>query len=634
MILVMALLAGLPQADLIHSAFLGAPRHSEQPSIVAARNGSTYIVQTVVDIASLENPSLIPVGHLYRLGQDDTLLWEVSLRSQTLTGAALGPQDSVFVAGYSGSAGFISRYDAGGQMVWSSLIEGQPAAIASDSEGNVYATGIAGEKYAATPGAFQTSRGSAGCATRSGEPLLCPELFVTKLSPDGKVVFGTFLGGTLTESATGIAVGADRSVYVVGETTSADFPTTPGAAQPTLGGVVNLGPLSFGDGFAVRFDPLGSHLLYGTYIGGPLADRLNAVAVDASGNAMVVGSTEFNHNIMPSAFGAGLVVRLDPGGRSLRNVQFRIAYPDAAISAAMSPNGRYFVSLAKGGIHELDPETLAVIRTAPLLADGPASISAAWNGTVSIAAKVGQSSTNYFAVPPGQSYYGSLYYAKYDFGANSRPYVSAIVNAASYAMGRRFSGSPVSISPNEIVTLFGYGLTGSVQVMLDGKALPVLFASEWQVNVRIPDDIPLGTADFTVRVTGATLGPWKVEVARAVPALFTAGNAAAAINEDGTVNSPEHPAPAGSIVQLFATGLGPLDGNQRLASPFEVYDATGSGMEVLYGGAAPGLPGVQQLNVRIRPGTDPSPRSMLIKVIVGTIAGYEPTQDNVAIYVQ
>jgi uncharacterized protein (TIGR03437 family) len=87
-----------------------------------------------------------------------------------------------------------------------------------------------------------------------------------------------------------------------------------------------------------------------------------------------------------------------------------------------------------------------------------------------------------------------------------------------------------------------------------------------------------------------------------------------AINEDGTLNSPEHPAVRGSIITFFATGLGqtnpPLEDGQIAADAapainamfvnfFNTGGSTISG-EVLYQGAAPGeVAGVYQVNVRI-----------------------------------
>src|SRR5207245_11650956 len=58
---------------------------------------------------------------------------------------------------------------------------------------------------------------------------------VTKLDATGAaLVYSTYLGGTGNDDGFGIAVDAARNAYVTGQTTSPDFPTTPGAFQTTL----------------------------------------------------------------------------------------------------------------------------------------------------------------------------------------------------------------------------------------------------------------------------------------------------------------------------------------------------------------------------------------------------------------
>ena len=110
----------------------------------------------------------------------------------------------------------------------------------------------------------------------------------------------------------------------------------------------------------------------------------------------------------------------------------------------------------------------------------------------------------------------------------------------------------------------------------------------------------LGDAPIAVATNCTILGRWQTEIAPAVPALFTFPSdapfgsnlrIAAAVNEDGTVNSWAHPAKSGSVVALYATGLGALTNDmplRRLREHVEAYglgaSGGGSGMEILYAG--------------------------------------------------
>jgi len=99
---------------------------------------------------------------------------------------------------------------------------------------------------------------------------------------DPVVSYSTFLGGTSLDSGNGIAVDSSGAVYVTGETSSIDFPVTPGSYQGTNAGGSDV--------FVAKLGPTGA-LVYATYIGGELSERGNSIAVDANGNACVTGRT-------------------------------------------------------------------------------------------------------------------------------------------------------------------------------------------------------------------------------------------------------------------------------------------------------------------------------------------------------
>jgi Beta-propeller repeat/Abnormal spindle-like microcephaly-assoc'd, ASPM-SPD-2-Hydin len=147
--------------------------------------------------------------------------------------------------------------------------------IAADSSGFAYVTGTT------TSADFPTVAG--GLHTTITNP--ASNALITKLKQDGTgLVYSTFLGGTGTQGdgADAIAVDSAGDAYIVGSTSSSDFPVTPSAYQP-----FNKG----GGGYFSKLDPTGSTLLYSTYLSGSGSDSLSAIALDTNNAAYITGST-------------------------------------------------------------------------------------------------------------------------------------------------------------------------------------------------------------------------------------------------------------------------------------------------------------------------------------------------------
>lgn len=157
-------------------------------------------------------------------------------------------------------------------------------AIAVDASGNTYITGTTqSPDFPTTSGAFDRT----GAASNS------LEAFVTKLNPTGSaLVYSTFLGGSNFEWGRGLAIDASGNVYVAGQTKSSDFPTTGGAFDRTFN--VDTCPrcgIDQYDAFVTKLNASGSALVYSTFLGGFDLDDALGIAVDATGNAYVVGET-------------------------------------------------------------------------------------------------------------------------------------------------------------------------------------------------------------------------------------------------------------------------------------------------------------------------------------------------------
>jgi uncharacterized protein (TIGR03437 family) len=141
-------------------------------------------------------------------------------------------------------------------------------AVTSDAQGNTYVAGLTySPDFPVTPGAYQTTFGQT-----------C-DAFITKLGPNGQIVWSTYLGGILDDFANGVAVDSAGNVWVAGYTRSANFPLV-NPIQGTLDG----------DNFAAfvaKLDPTGSTLLYSTFLGGAALSGAAGLALDAAGNAYV-----------------------------------------------------------------------------------------------------------------------------------------------------------------------------------------------------------------------------------------------------------------------------------------------------------------------------------------------------------
>jgi uncharacterized protein (TIGR03437 family) len=178
--------------------------------------------------------------------------------------------------------------------------------------------------------------------------------------------------------------------------------------------------------------------------------------------------------------------------------------------------------------------------------------------------------------------------------------VTSVVNAATFAV--------TPLVPGSLGTLLGANLAGkNVSVTFDGSVATLLYVGATQINLQVPPSLGSKTsATLVVTVDGSSSAPQTVALAPVWPAIFAHG----VLNQDNTENKAGSGAKAGSVLQIFATGI-PASATVSL----QIADRTN--LIPLYAGLAPGLSGVQQVNVAV-PGNLDAGTAQL--VICGTVS--------------
>jgi uncharacterized protein (TIGR03437 family) len=499
------------------------------------------------------------------------------------------------------------------------------SAIAVDAQGNAYIGG-------------KTSAGHA---------------FVVKVSADGSAfLYHVALGGTNQDAAAAVVVDAAGNAIVAGQTNSPDFPVTPGAFQSRLKGAQNL--------FVARLDSSG-RVVFSTLLGGGGTDSLSVARIDAAGNVYLAGQTsspDFPTTsgsfepapVVPlwnNASPAGFVAKLKADGTGLSWSTYVMSLdhapqPGVTQLAVTGAGETYAAGLTGAGF--------------PVTASAP---QACFEGLVNNAfvahfdsrgalADATYASRNVFAVLGLSSGGDGSVQAVVTSDTNVEVLIRfggagwsapACVSPAVLNSATMSGGAPVV--PGELVTLTGFGIgpesgvvdtpdaqgrvpreLAGVQVLFDGQPAPVLYVQSRQINAQAPVELSGATqTNINVMYNQATFGPIAAVVAAyGSPGIFRwqpgVSGQAAALNEDGTVNSPSNPAARGSVVSIWGTGFGLTDppcatgelnppGAVNLSAGLSVLLAYGpvSGVPVkttpaVYAGSAPALLcGVEQINM-------------------------------------
>jgi hypothetical protein len=246
---------------LVYSTYLGGTGADQANGIVLDANSNTYIAG-----------------------------WTTSTDFPTTTGA--------FQTTYAGTSDtFVAKINpTGTALIYSTLLgtsdDTRAFGIGLDKAGDTYIAGYTDSPgLPTTTGVFQTALAGTQNA------------FVSKINPTGSgLLYSTYLGGNGSDTAWGIALGTSEDVYVSGQTTSTNFPTTTGALRTTCSTTC-----SSNDAFVAELNTTGTSLVYSTYLGGLNGEQeAYALAVDGHGNVFTTGRTKSTD--FPTTAGAFYIV--------------------------------------------------------------------------------------------------------------------------------------------------------------------------------------------------------------------------------------------------------------------------------------------------------------------------------------
>jgi len=325
---------------LLYSTYLGGSNYDSGQSIAVDRAGRAYVTGYTDSSDFLTRHALQP----HSGGSYDAFVLELNRRGDGLVystylggggsdggfGVAVDRAGNTYVAGSTSSSDFPVRRALQARRGSSTLANAFLAKLAPGGRTLVYSTFLGGNKGEDGNSVAADTVGDAyfyGDSLSHDFPLknaLQPtyaggrtDTVVVKLGPKGHLLFSTYLGGNGFDRGQAIAVDAHDNVYVTGETTSTNFPTTTGAIQRRYGGGRT-------DSFVAKLDASGQHLIYSTYIGGRGVDTPYAIVSDHRGRAYVIGITgspnfPTAHALEPAKRGNqdAYVCVLDPTGRNL-----------------------------------------------------------------------------------------------------------------------------------------------------------------------------------------------------------------------------------------------------------------------------------------------------------------------------
>jgi pimeloyl-ACP methyl ester carboxylesterase len=331
-----------------------AAAHAEATGFVSKlnSNGTVLIYSTFLGGSTLDEPTSIALDNANNVV---TTGYTLSTDYPTSSGAFQTTNNSgstgnwnIFVSKLnSNGSGLVYSTYLGGSGERGSTIDGEYyiPSVAVDSSGDAYVLGFAqSSDFPVTSGAYQTTNKA---FTNGGA-----NLTLSKINSGGTaLVYSTYIGGTSYpgDFCQGIALDSSGNAYVTGDTYSSDFPVTSGAFQTTNKGAA----LGINTGFVTKVNSGGTGLIYSTFLGGSSGDGGYGVALDASLDVYVVGTTaSTDFPVTSNAYQSSLkgqsdafLVELGPSGSSaVYSTYFGGSGEEAAYQAALDPLGNIYLS--------------------------------------------------------------------------------------------------------------------------------------------------------------------------------------------------------------------------------------------------------------------------------------------------
>ena len=655
----LCVLPALPAAEF--TTYIGDVNDYHIARVAADSSGNTYLAgsRTVGSLSEVVVIKLDPTGKIVLF----TILSDKG--NESANDLAVDAAGNIYVAGSTSSPdfplhnafqstpgpGFLVKLSAdGSQLLYSTYFPEVIKALAVDAAGNVYVAGTTYlTSFPVTPGLPAGPVSMAPAGITSGA-------FLTKISADGShIVYSTLLSGSSVDcgagsscytggrSTTGIAVAVDAAgeAYLAGNTNTTNLPTTPGAF------------LTKGTGaFVAKVNAAGSALAYLTYISSTnfiYAANANpaviaaAIAVDAAGDAFLAGATfDPSFPATPGAYQTtfagpyqpgvayplpptdAFALKLNPAGTALVWASYLGGKgADAAKSVALDPSGNVWLTGTNPSgdfLTAFNPSGSALTYSANYPSDAVSqSVAADPTGLIHVAGPTGIVGTVVPTGAPTMRIYGIA-------NAAYGPLLGRIVPAELISIyGSHIGPATPAWATADASGLLPTSLAG-VQVFFNGVAVPLLYVSDSQINAVATQSASPGSSMLVHIVSNSVTSPdFPVTVVTADPEVFrNADGTAAAVNQDGSLNSAANPAKAGSIVSIWATGTGsiyprPPDG--QISTAAQDYDCCQIGAlvvrssnfvqvptpapVVLYAGAAPGMvAGIVQINFQIPPYID------------------------------